>query len=506
MIFTELRFFPFFALAFCVAWALRADRARKTWLLLCSYAFYAAWDWRFLGLIVGSTLLDHLAALRIEAAAGAGRQGARRAWLLASLTGNLGMLGFFKYWDFFAESANTLLMSLGFGSSLPVLNVILPVGISFFTFQTLSYSIDVYRGQLRATRSLLDVGLFVGFFPQLVAGPIVRASEFLPQLLQRPTWASVELRPLLVLFLSGFIKKACVADSLAPFVDGYFAVPAAYDALSSWVAVTFYATQIYCDFSGYSDMAIACAGLLGYRLTDNFRHPYLAASITDFWRRWHISLSTWLRDYLYIPLGGSRRGTLRTQANLMITMLLGGLWHGAAWNFVVWGGLHGLALIVHKGWRRVVGVRSAGLMAWLGPLLTFYWVCVAWVFFRTGSLDMGSRELRKELALDPELAEKLPGISPVWLQQMAELDGLEWSWTILKSFVGLQSSGEWSFGWGRLGIFGVLAVAHVVASRGWASAAWRRLPDWGFALAYGGLFGLAVNFVSGAKAFIYFQF
>ena len=264
------------------------------------------------------------------------------------------------------------------------LSIVLPVGISFYTFQTLSYSIDIYAGRLQPQKSLLDLATFVAFFPQLVAGPIVRAADFLPQLAIARSFSQVNVRACLILFMVGFFKKACVSDNLAPIVDRYFSAPETYNALSSWIGVLSYTVQIYCDFSGYSDMAIACAGLLGYELCVNFDFPYLASSITDFWRRWHISLSTWLKDYLYIPLGGNRGGQLFTYRNLMLTMVLGGLWHGAAWTFVVWGALHGGALIAHKEWKKLMTSRAAATKPKnsLWPiLLTFYWVCITWVFF-----------------------------------------------------------------------------------------------------------------------------
>ncbi|HVS16485.1 MAG TPA: MBOAT family O-acyltransferase, partial [Thermoanaerobaculia bacterium] len=334
MIFTELRFLTFFVAVLAVYWALPANRPRKLWLLIMSFAFYAAWDWRFLSLIFFSISVDYLVGRGLGRTA---REGPRRALLLASLGANLGLLGFFKYFGFFVEQAIELGALLGLELHRPSLEIVLPVGISFYTFQTLSYSIDVYRRKIEPTRDLLDLALFVAFFPQLVAGPIVRARDFLPQLERARRWAEVRAAPHLTLFLLGFIKKACVSDNVAATVDAYFAAPQAYDAAGAWIAVLLYAIQIYCDFSGYSDMAIASAGLLGYDLGPNFQHPYVAASPREFWQRWHISLSTWLRDYLYVPLGGNRHGEPRTHRNLMLTMLLGGLWHGAAWSFVLWG-------------------------------------------------------------------------------------------------------------------------------------------------------------------------
>ncbi len=326
----------------------RDNRRRKVLLLLASYAFYAAWDWRFTALIAVSTLADYIAALRIEGAQGRSRE----RWLVAALAVNLTLLGFFKYFGFFVDSAVELGELLGVAVRRPALEVILPVGISFFTFQSMSYTLDVHAGRLRATRSLLDVALFVAFFPQLVAGPIVRARHFLPQLAARPRFADVDVRGACALFLLGLFKKVFVADVIGGWIDPFFAAPEDFAPGSSRVAMPLFAIQIYCDFSGYTDMAIASAGLLGYRLTRNFAHPYFAGDVRDFWRRWHISLSTWLRDYLYIPLGGGRGHLLSVYRNLMITMLLGGLWHGANWTFVVWGGLHGLGLVATREWER----------------------------------------------------------------------------------------------------------------------------------------------------------
>lgn len=468
MLFVELRFFVFFAVAFATYWLLPRNAPRKVWLLGCSYFFYAAWDWRFLSLILLSTAIDYMVGIRLGERTD---PRARRRWVCVSLAGNLAILGSFKYFNFFAASLADLGAALGLPLSFTTLDIVLPVGISFYTFQTMSYSLDIYRGKLRPTRNLLDVALFVGFFPQLVAGPIVRAREFLPQLASRRSPETVEARRCLVLFLVGFVKKACIADNLAPYVDAYFSDPDAYTAAASWTALLSYAAQIYCDFSGYSDMAIGCAGLLGYRLRDNFAAPYLAGNIAEFWRRWHMSLSSWLRDYLYIPLGGSRGGKLFTYRNLMLTMLLGGLWHGASWNFVVWGGMHGLALIAHReASHRLAGAaRLEPLARALGPVLTFYWVCVTWIFFRA------------------------PGFSTAW--------------QIFRSFVLLRSPGSAELGVGLVGVLAALLVLHVLAYRRDFARRWNRMPSFLFASAYGAAFAAALTLVPmGHRPFIYFQF
>ena len=356
MLFVEFRFFWFFLAVFAVYWSLRRNDSRKTWLLICSYFFYACWNWKFLFLIMASSALDYFVGVMLVRTQ---NPRARRGWLILSLCANLGTIAFFKYYNFFVTSAAALLEWLGLPASLHTLNIIIPVGVSFYTFHSMSYTIDVYRGKLRPVSSILDLACFIGFFPQMVAGPIVRAFAFLPQLQTLRRFADVDVRGALVLFLTGFIKKACIADAVAPFVDRYFEAPWNFTAASAWVGVLFYAIQIYCDFSGYTDMAIATAQLLGYELPVNFRFPYFARNISEFWHRWHISLSTWLRDYLYIPLGGNRGPRWFVYRNIMITMLLGGLWHGGAWTFVIWGGLHGVALVIHREWVRRTEHRSS---------------------------------------------------------------------------------------------------------------------------------------------------
>ena len=290
-------------------------------------------------------------------------------------------MGTFKYFDFFAASAAEFALLLGIDADPMLLNLILPVGISFYTFQTLSYTIDVYRGKIEATHKPLDFALFVAFFPQLVAGPIVRAGDFLYQLDAPKKFNEIDYRWALLLFLVGFIKKACVADNLAPFVDAYFAAPDLYGSLQAWLAILAYTAQIYCDFSGYTDMAIASAGLFGYRLRDNFNRPFMALNISQLWERWHMSLSSWLRDYLYIPLGGSRGSTLMTYRNVMITMFLGGLWHGAAWHYIMWGVMNGAGLVVHGIWRQLTAGRWQ-MPALLGMALTFLYWLITLVAFR----------------------------------------------------------------------------------------------------------------------------
>lgn len=379
MNFAQVEYIVFLALIVAISLRLSAPAARKVLLLGASYYFYAYWDVRFVGLLVVSTLWDFGIARMLGIVEA---RSIRRTLLFASIIGNLGLLGFFKYYNFFIDSAQSLLGAWGLHSGN--LEIILPIGISFYTFQTLSYTIDVYRGALAPCRRLLDFALYVAFFPQLVAGPIVRASEFLPQLDRMLRPQPVQFYSGLTQLLRGFVKKVLIADHLATLVDPVFATPEYFSWLTVMLAVLAYAGQIYGDFSGYSDIAIGSARLLGFELPENFQHPYLARSPAEFWRRWHMSLSTWLRDYLYIPLGGSRSGRLRTYRNLMITMALGGLWHGAAWNFVFWGLWHGLLLCLTRGWRPETSDRR--LYRALSSAVTFVAVLIGWTLFRTASL------------------------------------------------------------------------------------------------------------------------
>jgi len=323
--------------------------ARNAVLLLAGYVFYAAWDVRFLALLVLSTLVDFFCSIWIPNAS----PGGKRALLGFSIAFNLGILGVFKYFDFFMDSFESMVQAIGFsGFESTTLGLILPLGISFYTFQTLAYTIDVYRGKIQPCRSLLDYAVFVSFFPQLVAGPIERASRMLPQLYTYQKPSVQMIRNGLSLALMGFFKKVVVGDAIAsPYVDQAFANPEAQTPEFLVLGACMFTIQLYADFSGYSDIARGVSRLFGIELMVNFQQPFLSRNITEFWRRWHISLSTWLRDYLYIPMGGNRRGLTVTYLNLMITMLIGGLWHGASWNFVAWGGMHGIYLAIHRSFR-----------------------------------------------------------------------------------------------------------------------------------------------------------
>ncbi len=370
--------------------ALRDDeRPRLIFVTLFSLYFYYKSSGFFFFLLINATVIDFFLAQAIYATEDRLR---RKLLLVASLTANLGVLGYFKYTNFLYGTITGLT-----GGEYQPMYIFLPVGISFFTFQSLSYTIDVYRGNLKPVKSILDYAFYLSFFPQLVAGPIVRAADFLPQIRKRVDITEEMLGNGVFLIATGLFKKAVISDYISiNFVDRIFDAPALYTGLENLFAVYGYALQIYCDFSGYSDMAIGIALLLGFRFGANFNSPYQSVNITEFWRRWHISLSTWLRDYLYISLGGNRKGKLRTYVNLMITMLLGGLWHGAAWRFVIWGGLHGIALVVHKRWSETIGPRFTGRVSRIvGLFLTFHFVCFCWIFFRAADIETVNVMLRQ---------------------------------------------------------------------------------------------------------------
>jgi D-alanyl-lipoteichoic acid acyltransferase DltB (MBOAT superfamily) len=364
---------------------LRAKRVRLLFLLGASYVFYAHWDWRFLPLIWASSTADWLLG---HAIARAGTDRSRKLWLIGTVIVNLGVLAIFKYFNFGIDSARAALGSLGVQVPEVTLKIALPIGVSFFTFESMSYVIDVYRRHIEPQKSYFEYLAFVAFFPHLVAGPIVRPRDLLPQLAGPPRFSPAEGSEGLFLIAIGLVKKIAIGDYLAlNLVDRVFDAPTQYSALECYAGVLGYAVQIYCDFSGYTDIAIGSALLLGVRFPLNFDSPYKAHNIQDFWRRWHISLSTWLRDYLYVPLGGNRKGPVRTYVNLMLTMLLGGLWHGANWTFVVWGGIHGAALAVTRAWtewrsRNGIKPSSSLLVRALSILATFHLVCAAWIFFR----------------------------------------------------------------------------------------------------------------------------
>ncbi len=380
-----------------LAFRIGHDRARVWLLLTVSFFFYACFN-KWLALVICvSTAMDYAIARSLDASRS---QPWRRALVVMSLVANLGLLVYFKYANFFLASLRDLLHSLGASASYDLLSVILPIGISFYTFEAINYTVDVFRRRVPAEKDLGNFMLFITFFPHLVAGPIVRARDFLPQIHRRKHWSWPRMQLGVQYVLMGLFKKLAIADRMAQFVDPVYADPGQYGTGAVWLATLAYALQIYCDFSGYTDMALGCAHMLGYKLSQNFNMPYLAANVSEFWRRWHISLSSWLRDYLFIPLGGSRGSNWNTCRNLMITMALGGLWHGANWTFVVWGILHGLYLVIHRSFRAFCEARPR--LDWLlqtlpGTLLrcgvTFLSVCAGWVFFRAQSFSAASRVL-----------------------------------------------------------------------------------------------------------------
>ena len=461
MLFNSLEFLIFAIVVFGIHfWVIPRDRivARRFFLTVASYFFYMSWNPPFGLLLLFSTALDYFVGLRLQRSDG----GMRRMWLCLSLLGNLGMLSFFKYGDFLSRAFYDLVGApLGY-SAPPVLDVLLPVGISFYTFQSLSYTIDIYRRQLEPTRSFLDFAFYVSFFPQLVAGPIVRAAHFLPQLANRFRIDAHDVEAGLWRIATGLFKKVVLADQLALYVDRVFSAGDWYAGGTVLLATYAFAFQIDFDFSGYSDIGLG--RLFGFRIPDNFARPYGAENPQEFWRRWHISLSTWLRDYLYIPLGGGRRGRIRNHANLLITMLLGGLWHGASWNFVLWGAYHGLWLAAHR-W---VSVRRAPrLPRWTRQLLTFHGVCLGWLIFRCDNLA-------QMIALIRQLA--IPSFEP--------------SYDAVRALL----------------VLGLVLILYLVGRVRAAVQAETRLPAWLQGVAYAGIAVSVYLFAPSTGRFIYFQF
>jgi D-alanyl-lipoteichoic acid acyltransferase DltB (MBOAT superfamily) len=381
-LFNSYAFWIFYAVVAVLYFRLR-HRAQNVLLLVASYYFYGCWDWRFLGLILFSTVMDWGVARRMGLLQSAPR---RKLLLAVSCITNLGILAFFKYYGFFSTELTKLLTSIGAPALIPRLDIVLPVGISFYTFQTMSYTIDVYRRDLPAAKNLLDFALYVAFFPQLVAGPIERATNLLPQVLQPRVHRRSDFAEGLYFVVTGLFRKVFVADTLAMVVNGIFATPSSQLAgAEALLGVYAFAFQIYGDFSGYSDMARGVAKWLGFDLMENFRRPYFAQTPSEFWQRWHSSLSQWLRDYLYIPLGGNRGGSLLTYRNLMLTMLLGGLWHGAAWTFIAWGAFHGAILCLYRRFDAVRSAPSLG-MKLVRQVVMFHLICLGWLLFRAESM------------------------------------------------------------------------------------------------------------------------
>ncbi|MEM7405821.1 MAG: MBOAT family protein [Pseudomonadota bacterium] len=468
MLFPTLSFALFFLIVFAAHRATIAHaRAHKVLLLVASYWFYGAWDWRFCFLLLMSSLINYGAGVALRSTDDTRR---RKLVLALGIAANLAILGFFKYYGFFVESLDAALHVLGWQRDLLFLDLILPVGISFFTFQGISYVVDTYRGKLHVAPGLVDVLLYISFFPQLVAGPIVRAAHFLPQL-TRPPAVATQTTFGLTLIVWGLFKKVVVATHLAEnVVDPVFFDPLGFGTWDVLIATYAYAVQIYCDFSAYSDIAIGVAALLGFQFPRNFDQPYRAASLRDFWRRWHISLSSWLRDYLYIPLGGGRNGAVKTYRNLFITMLLGGLWHGASWQFIAWGAMHGAGLAVERAVRNMTGGLFRSWPAVLRIVLVFHFVCAAWVLFRAETF---------ELATDMFAQLRDTSLEPVMLTPFVL----------------------------TLTAFGLAMHAFPATVLGAVERRVARLPVW----LQGAVFGLAVIVVDalgidGVAPFIYFQF
>jgi alginate O-acetyltransferase complex protein AlgI len=451
-----------------------ADRARVWLLLAVSFFFYACFNKWLAAVICVSTAMDYAVARGLDASS---RPTWRRLLLGVSLAANLGLLVYFKYANFFLDSLAQFLHSLGASASLPTLSVVLPIGISFYTFEAINYTVDVYRRRVPAERDLGNFMLFITFFPHLVAGPIVRARDFLPQIRRRKRWDWARVQLGVQYVLMGLFKKLAIADRMAQFADPVFQDPTAYGSGAVWLALLAYALQIYCDFSGYTDMALGCAHMLGYKLAQNFNLPYLAANVSDFWRRWHISLSSWLRDYLFIPLGGSRGSAWQTCRNLMITMTLGGLWHGANWTFVVWGVLHGLYLVIHRSFRtfcerrpRLSRLLQTAPGTGLCVTLTFLSVCLAWVFFRAQTFEAAAAFLVRLFVLQPGMSSPLHNRS-LW-------------YTVA-----------------------VVALCHLLAHRGLWKRLAVRLPAPVMGLGYAVVLTLSLLLAPVMnKAFIYFQF
>jgi D-alanyl-lipoteichoic acid acyltransferase DltB (MBOAT superfamily) len=475
MIFPTLNFLLFYLVVWPASWGLallRQHLLHKLLIIAASYFFYAFWSWKLMFLLLGSVVLNFAAGRLIDR-----WRGTRAAkWTVGlAVAANLSLLGFFKYYGWFIESLDTLLRSLSLERELPFLEIVLPIGISFFTFQGISYIVDLYRGDLDRSRPLVDVMFFISFFPHLVAGPIVRAASFLPQLEKPPNPNRVFVGLGVMLVVWGVFKKAIIANYLAVLlVDHAFLAPASFGAIDLLFAVYGYAIQIYCDFSAYSDIAIGVAALLGYRFQRNFNQPYRAESLQDFWRRWHMSLSSWLRDYLYIPLGGNRHGEFKTYRNLLLTMVLGGVWHGAAWKFVLWGALHGgvLALerFLYKGHDPAARIGRPRWQRILSVFLIFHFVCLCWVFFRAEDM--------------PRAFELLTGLAN-WSQPVE----------LLNSFLLVLIA------------FGMAIQFTPADMLERLDRLYHRLPTWGVGMA-AGVSLLLIEAVGGdgAAPFIYFQF
>ena len=454
MLFNTLQFVAFFVIVLSLYRAFSDHRWQNALLLVASYVFYGAWDWRFLSLIAVSTLVDFWAAKQIHRST---RKSVRKLCLVASLTVNLGMLGVFKYCDFGIESLNILLAFLGFDVHVHVLNLLLPIGISFYTFQTISYSVDVYRGARPSIDNLLNFALYVAYFPQLVAGPIERSTRLLPQLEAPREVTRNDLRVGILWILLGYFKKVAIADTLAPMVDYVFTNPSEVSGTVSLVGVLAFAVQIYGDFAGYTLIARGLSRLMGIHLIENFRAPYLAHSPRDFWQRWHISLSTWLREYLYFSLGGSHHGRTRTYVNLMITMLLGGLWHGARWNFVLWGAYQGILLVFTHALNDIRRQNEGKIWIGLRIAFTFLLTLFGWLLFRVADLWQLVDILRNITTRFYLTAEVLPYLKPTLVAFILLMIYHLWQERSGNALVLLETNR-----WVQIGSFGFLVLSLVM--------------------------------------------
>lgn len=398
MLFQTLDFLIFFVVLLFTLNFVRKNRLRKIVFLIFSCVFYMWWNPIFIFLIIFTISFDYLISLKIFNSTS---QSKKKNYLIISVVVNLSVLFFFKYYNFFQENINQLMHFLGGDlRTLPILSIVLPVGISFYTFESISYNVDVYRGELKPPKKLLDFISFIVFFPKLVAGPIVRPHDFLPQL---DSVKKVDFKwEFIFLILFGLSKKIIIADNLGFFADKIFEAPESYTSIMIWLAALAFTFQIYCDFSGYTDIAIGLAAVLGYKFNINFNKPYFAVTPSDFWNRWHISLSSWLRDYLYIPLGGNRNGRLKMYRNLFLTMVIGGFWHGASWNFILWGALHGISQILYK----YFGITKKKIYTYKKYKVFLYWlvfqifIVITWITFRITNFNHLKSALHKSLLFD----------------------------------------------------------------------------------------------------------
>jgi len=475
MLFNSLQFAIFFIIVYGLYLALDHKRQNRM-LLMASYIFYGAWDWRFLSLIFISTILDYICGLKIYKSQEIGK---KRLFLFFSIFGNISILGFFKYFNFFASTLQVLLNRCGISIQPHFVQIILPIGISFYTFQTLSYTIDIYRNEIKPTEHFFDFALFVAFFPQLVAGPIERAKHLLPQILSPRKFRLSWFYEGSYLIFWGLYQKIFVADNLGRIADSFFATNPPYNGVKVLFATYAFAFQIFCDFAGYSNIARGLGRLMGFDIMINFKLPYFVTNPRDFWRKWHISLSSWLKDYLYIPLGGSKKGPFRTYRNLAITMLLGGLWHGASWKFAIWGVYHGVLLIIYRLLSPLIkkipepkGIVGKKIFFGVRVIFFFHLICLGWIIFRAQSME----------------------------QALNMLDGLLFNFSLQTSWITHTVS--------RLLLFGLLLLGVQIFqyTKKNLMAVFKLNPAFQFFLYLSMLYSMLLLGVKNIEQFIYFQF